>query len=155
MCNNQLINWLSTFQVDYNFDTLNPSQPDSDIEGLRSRINMIDSRSNNGFVNIDIDHILPKIIGGKNPDLNFILDDIENLQLVHKHCHKIKSINLYSWNKEFKKELNKALKIHSNYDRFTLQYFLISHFITIITINSIISRSIKLSKPLSQHLNVI
>jgi len=42
------------------------------------------------------DHVVPSIIAGNNKELRLIVDRIENLQIVHKHCHKQKSDSLDS-----------------------------------------------------------
>ena len=34
---------------------------------------------------LEIDHIIPRLKGGK--------DELNNLQLLHRHCHDVKSVN--------------------------------------------------------------
>jgi RNA-directed DNA polymerase len=38
---------------------------------------------------LELDHILPKCLGGKN--------EYKNWQLLHKHCHDHKTANDYRW----------------------------------------------------------
>ena len=65
-------------------------------------VNLLDKRAQNWLEDTQVDHIIPSILGGKVPILKNLLSKAENLQLLHKQCHKIKTslerknfINLY------------------------------------------------------------
>lgn len=43
--------------------------------------------------NTQVDHKIPRILGGSVYGLNNTLNKVENLQLLHKQCHKNKTAN--------------------------------------------------------------
>lgn len=79
-----------------------------DLPGKKSTISMLDSRSNNYFRGLEKDHIIPKAFSGSSVSLRRMFEDLDNLQLVHKDCHKLKNILLDKSLKAIKK-LNKEL----------------------------------------------
>lgn len=92
-CNKTLINWnnLLTYngQEIHNFEQLN-SMDDTNINPKRANsktIRLLDSRGSNWIRDAQIDHVIPKIIGGNVPDLVKLLNNQNNLQLIHKSCH--------------------------------------------------------------------
>ena len=46
--------------------------------------NMIDRRAQNWLEDAQVDHIIPRILGGKVPALRNLLSKVENLQILHK-----------------------------------------------------------------------
>ena len=54
-------------------------------------INLLDKRAQNWLEDTQVDHIIPSVLGGKVPALRNLLSKVENLQLLHKQCHKIKT----------------------------------------------------------------
>lgn len=54
-------------------------------------ISIINSRLTNWLDGVHVDHIIPKIIAGNVPELIKILNNNDNLQLVHTACHASKT----------------------------------------------------------------
>lgn len=54
-------------------------------------ISIINSRLTNWLDGVHVDHIIPKIIAGNVPELIKILNNKDNLQLVHTACHLSKT----------------------------------------------------------------
>ncbi len=78
---------------------------------------------------IDKDHVIPKILSGNIPELKEVIDKVDNYQLLHQLCHRVKSVQFDNWNKNFKRYINIVLKFNENIDK------PIAHCITLILMN--------------------
>jgi len=107
LCKNSLISTnalLGTAFTDSINELINNSNPeindleepqhslDNTKENIDNIISLNNSFSSKAYwlPNVEIDHILPKAIGGTSHELSSILDRKLNMQLVHKICHKSK-----------------------------------------------------------------
>ena len=107
LCNNSLISrnaLLGTTFTDlinelidnpnFEINDLNHSQPNLSSTKINENIlkNLNNSIGNKAYwlPNVEIDHIIPKAIGGNSTQLNSILNRKLNMQLVHKTCHSSK-----------------------------------------------------------------
>lgn len=68
-------------------------------------------------------------MSGNIPELNKIIDKVDNYQLLHQLCHRVKSIQLDRWNKNFKRYINIIIKLNDNIDKPK------AHCITLILLN--------------------
>lgn len=73
-----------------------------------------------------LDHSIPLVFGGQDTTLKMILNQKDNLNLVHTECHKIKTkadLKIISDYRKFKKHnLNKPITLISNRERQLLDY---------------------------------
>lgn len=125
-CGKPLIDWnnLLTYNskeindIMNHFDLLyNKSNSEKDINLINSdqskllvktkSINLLDSRLTNWLGDVQIDHVIPKILAGKSSVLIKLLNNIKNLQLLHKDCHLQKT----KMDKEFLSEYRKVRKL--------------------------------------------
>jgi retron-type reverse transcriptase len=98
-------------------------------------INILDNRNKNWFKDLEKDHKIPKIITTSNEQHLKIINDLKNLQLVHKNCHSLKSILMDSWNKKFKRIIKNLVGTYTNKDQLiNIDYELARH-ITIVLFN--------------------
>jgi len=91
----ELLNHNSTGIIEYLNSASNEVLEDNE-SGKKNRssektVNLLDSRVKNWLKNVHIDHIVPKVLAGKIEELNKILDNNNNLQLLHVLCHKKKT----------------------------------------------------------------
>lgn len=96
-CNKTLINWNNL--LTYNSQEINSfldEQLSANLmndtitrpkEARSKTISLLDSRGSNWIRDAQIDHIVPKILGGYVPNLIKVLNNQKNLQLIHKSCH--------------------------------------------------------------------
>jgi retron-type reverse transcriptase len=124
LCDKSLINWNVTLSwstdpsalidrlnlLNYNTDINNTSINYQEMNKTRrvneSNISLAENRETNWFKGLEKDHKVPFIINifDKTIDPNKnILNNIENLQIVHKSCHIKKSIRMAAWNNRYRK----------------------------------------------------
>jgi retron-type reverse transcriptase len=104
ICQKDLINWKGL--LDLNFDDMlqiiedkyvqlgnMEAQTANEAEAVfnTEAINNIDSKNKNWLKKSQIDHKIPMILAGNDPELRGILNRKENLQLVHNTCHQEKT----------------------------------------------------------------
>jgi len=85
-------------------------------KGRSPVINILDNKNKNWFKDLEKDHKIPKIITTAKEQHLKILNDINNLQLVHKNCHSLKSIWMDPWNKKYKRTIKNLVGTHTNKD---------------------------------------
>jgi retron-type reverse transcriptase len=133
LCNKPLIDWQSTLAWDLDptalIDNLESySGADLSLSPIKtlkeskvqwtkeSTINLMHSKGINWFKDLEKDHKIPFILNvwdnKGNKSIN-ILNELTNLQLVHKNCHLKKSLSMTLWNNRHKKlikDIEKSIK---------------------------------------------
>lgn len=85
---NEIMNLFYSQSNDKNNTNINEINSNNAKLFTRSKsINILDSRLINWLGDAQIDHIIPKVLAGKSPILIKLLNNDNNLQLIHKHCH--------------------------------------------------------------------
>jgi hypothetical protein len=67
---------------------------------------------------VERDHRIPKVLVSNHPIMKPILNEIDNLQMIHKHCHKVKSLKLDAFNRQYR-PLIKEIMTTNNVERAT------------------------------------
>jgi len=157
LCNKPLIDWQNILRWDIDpgglFDNLSEYNLGRDIlkfieckedednkfkqskfnkKGGSSVRNILDNKNKNWFKDLEKDHKIPKIITTSKEQHLKILNDINNLQLVHKNCHSLKSILMDPWNKKFKRTIKNLVGTYTNKGQLINIEYELARYITIV-----------------------
>lgn len=109
-CNKAIIDWnniltlnnqeINSFLDEQLSHLISESDP---IRGKPKTVNLLVSRISNWLRDSQIDHCIPKIIAGPVPELVKVLNNQNNLQLLHKSCHLIKTQEDSEFLKQYRK----------------------------------------------------